>query len=147
MNATIPMIEFRQVTKRFGALTVLKDVNLSFRKAEVVVICGPSGSGKSTLLRSINRLEPIDEGSIAIDGQVVGDQAREINALRQRVGFVFQQFNLFPHLTVTENICLAPMHLLGMDREQARERARALLQRVGLSDKADAYPGRLSGGQ
>ncbi len=147
MNTSDPIIEFKNVTKHFGNLPVLKDITLSFRQGEVVVICGPSGSGKSTLLRSINRLEPIEKGSIAIEGQVVGNAAREINAMRQRVGFVFQQFNLFPHLSVTENICLAPMHLLGLSREQARLRAAALLKRVGLAEKGNAYPGRLSGGQ
>ncbi|OLL27530.1 glutamine ABC transporter ATP-binding protein [Burkholderia sp. SRS-W-2-2016] len=141
------MIEFKNVTKRFGTLTVLNGISLSFHQGEVVVICGPSGSGKSTMLRSINRLELIDGGSIAIDGRVVGTTAKEIKAMRQRMGFVFQHFNLFPHLSVTENICLAPIHLLGLSRDEAKDRAARLLKRVGLAEKGDTYPGCLSGGQ
>lgn len=147
MNTESNMIDFQGVSKRFGDLQVLKDISLTFRKGEVVVICGPSGSGKSTLLRAITRLESIERGQILIEGQAVGDSARDVNAMRQRVGFVFQQFNLFPHLTVLENICLAPVHLLKLSKEQAQERAMALLKRVGLEEKAHASPDRLSGGQ
>lgn len=147
MNIPQDIIEFRNVSKRFGDLQVLKDISLKFRQGEVVVICGPSGSGKSTLLRSITRLELIEQGDIFVEGKLVGNTAAEINAMRQRVGFVFQQFNLFPHLTVLENICLAPIHLLKMSREKAEERGMALLTRVGLQEKAQAQPDRLSGGQ
>ncbi|MBS0499701.1 MAG: amino acid ABC transporter ATP-binding protein [Burkholderiaceae bacterium] len=140
-------IEFRGVSKRFGDNLVLKDVSIDFLQGEVVVICGPSGSGKSTLLRTITRLETIEAGSILIEGRETGHSAKDVNAMRQRVGFVFQSFNLFPHLSVMDNICLAPRHLLKLSEPEARERAMALLTRVGLASKADASPNQLSGGQ
>ncbi|MFT3779508.1 MAG: amino acid ABC transporter ATP-binding protein [Ottowia sp.] len=140
-------IEFQGVSKRFGDNVVLKDITLDFRQGEVVVICGPSGSGKSTLLRTITRLESIESGRILIEGKEPGPSAKEVNAMRQRVGFVFQSFNLFPHLTVMDNLCLAPRHLLKLSEQEAKERAMALLTRVGLANKADASPSQLSGGQ
>ncbi|MBS0341992.1 MAG: amino acid ABC transporter ATP-binding protein [Proteobacteria bacterium] len=140
-------IEFQGVSKRFGDNPVLKNISIDFRQGEVVVICGPSGSGKSTLLRTITRLESIDSGRILIEGREPGHSAKDVNAMRQRVGFVFQSFNLFPHLTVMDNICLAPRRLLKLSDKEARERAMALLTRVGLASKADASPSQLSGGQ
>jgi polar amino acid transport system ATP-binding protein len=140
-------IEFQGVSKRFGDNTVLKNISIGFRQGEVVVICGPSGSGKSTLLRTITRLESIDSGRIFIEGREPGCTAKDVNALRQRVGFVFQSFNLFPHLTVMDNICLAPRRLLKLSDKRAKERAMTLLTRVGLASKADASPNQLSGGQ
>jgi len=140
-------IEFQGVSKRFGDNPVLKNISIGFRQGEVVVICGPSGSGKSTLLRTITRLETIDAGRILFDGQEPGHSAKDVNALRQRVGFVFQSFNLFPHLSVMDNICLAPRHLLKLSEPEAKARAMALLKRVGLESKADASPSQLSGGQ
>jgi len=140
-------IEFQGVSKRFGDNPVLKNISIDFRQGEVVVICGPSGSGKSTLLRTITRLETIDAGRILFDGQEPGHSAKDVNALRQRVGFVFQSFNLFPHLSVMDNICLAPRHLLKLSEPEAKARAMALLTRVGLAAKADAAPSQLSGGQ
>ncbi|MBS0427713.1 MAG: amino acid ABC transporter ATP-binding protein [Proteobacteria bacterium] len=140
-------ISFQGVSKRFGDNLVLKDISIDFRQGEVVVICGPSGSGKSTMLRTITRLERIDSGRIFVEGKEPGHAAREVNAMRQRVGFVFQGFNLFPHLTVMDNICLAPRRLLKLSDKEAKERAMALLTRVGLASKADASPNQLSGGQ
>ena len=140
-------IEFQGVSKRFGDNPVLKNISIDFLQGEVVVICGPSGSGKSTLLRSITRLETIDSGRILIEGRETGQSAKEINAMRQRVGFVFQNFNLFPHLSVMDNLCLAPRQLLKLSEQEARDRAMALLTRVGLAAKADASPSQLSGGQ
>lgn len=140
-------IEFQGVSKRFGDNPVLKNISIHFRQGEVVVICGPSGSGKSTLLRTITRLESIDSGRILIEGNEPGHSAKDVNAMRQRIGFVFQSFNLFPHLTVMENICLAPRKLLKLSDKQAKERAMTLLTRVGLASKADASPVQLSGGQ
>jgi polar amino acid transport system ATP-binding protein len=140
-------IEFQGVNKRFGDNPVLKNISIDFHQGDVVVICGPSGSGKSTLLRTITRLERIDSGHILIEGREPGHSAQDVNAMRQRVGFVFQSFNLFPHLTVMDNICLAPRQLLKLPDKEARERAMALLTRVGLASKADASPSQLSGGQ
>lgn len=140
-------IEFQSVSKRFGDNPVLKNISIDFRQGEVVVICGPSGSGKSTLLRTITRLESIDSGRILIEGREPGHSAKDVNAMRQRIGFVFQSFNLFPHLTVMDNICLAPRKLLKLSDKQAKERAMTLLTRVGLASKADASPVQLSGGQ
>jgi len=140
-------IAFQGVSKRFGDNPVLKHISIEFRQGEVVVICGPSGSGKSTLLRTITRLESIDAGRILVEGREPGHTAKEVNAMRQRVGFVFQSFNLFPHLSVMDNICLAPRQLLKLSDREARERAMALLTRVGLASKADASPSQLSGGQ
>lgn len=131
----------------FGVLEALRGVDLEVAKSEVVLIIGPSGSGKSTLLRSINRLERLNGGSIQIDGESVTDEKADIRRLREEVGMVFQSFNLFPHLSVTENITLAPMTVLGMSRGESRKTALRLLEKVGLLDKAPAYPDQLSGGQ
>ncbi len=141
------MIEIADVRKRFGRHEVLKGVSLSVAKGEVVVILGPSGSGKSTLLRSINGLETIEGGSIAVDGVRVHDSRETLHRVRQLTGMVFQQFNLFPHRTVLRNITMAPIHVQKKPRAEAEEIARKLLDKVGLPDKADAYPSRLSGGQ
>jgi len=136
-----------EVHKRFGRLEVLKGVSLRVAKGEVVVVLGPSGSGKSTLLRSINGLETIDSGSIVVDGLKVHDSRETLYRVRQLTGMVFQQFNLFPHRTVLQNITMAPMHVQKKSRQEAEEIARRLLHKVGLPDKADVYPSKLSGGQ
>ncbi|MFE4799566.1 amino acid ABC transporter ATP-binding protein [Streptomyces sp. NPDC056708] len=151
------MVEIRSVHKRFGSLEVLRGIDLSVRSAEVTVVLGPSGSGKSTLLRTINHLEKVDNGWISVDGTLVGYrrdgnklyELREREVLRQRtrIGFVFQNFNLFPHLTVVENIIEAPVAALGRPKREAVAAAEKLLARVGLADKAGAYPRQLSGGQ
>jgi polar amino acid transport system ATP-binding protein len=141
------MIRFQGVQKWFGKLHVLNDINLHVRQGEVVVICGPSGSGKSTLIRTVNRLEPIDEGKLIVDGMDLTDPKTDINKLRAEIGFVFQQFNLYPHLSVLSNITLAPIKIRKIGRREARNQAMALLERVGLADKGDAYPSELSGGQ
>jgi len=137
------------VCKRFGALEVLRGIDLEVAKGEVVCVVGPSGSGKSTLLRCINLLEPPNEGRIMLEGtEITGEAGAEgIDYVRQRVGMVFQQFNLFPHKTALENVALAPETVLGRNRAQARESATGLLERVGLADKLGEYPERLSGGQ
>ena len=142
-----PMIRFEQVHKWFGALHVLDDINLSVAAGEVVVICGPSGSGKSTLVRAVNRLEPIQQGRLIVDAQDVHASGADLNRLRTEVGFVFQQFNLYPHLSVLGNITLAPIKVRQLANTEAEQRALALLERVGLADKRDAYPSQLSGGQ
>jgi len=141
------MIEMQGVNKWYGAYHALVDVTESVQSGEVVVVCGPSGSGKSTLIRTINRLEPIQSGRILVDGQDIHAAGTDVNAFRSRIGFVFQQFNLFPHLSVLGNCTLAPMQLRGLGRAQAEERAMALLDRVGLAAKAHAWPSELSGGQ
>jgi polar amino acid transport system ATP-binding protein len=141
------MIEFNNVNKWYGRYHALVDVSESVAKGEVVVVCGPSGSGKSTLIRTINRLEAIDSGSITFDGEDIHARGVDINRLRSRIGFVFQQFNLFPHLTVLQNCTLAPQAVGGLSPVQARDKAMALLERVGLAHKADAWPSELSGGQ
>ena len=141
------MIEFNNVNKWYGEYHALIDVSENVGKGEVVVVCGPSGSGKSTLIRTINRLEAIDSGSITFDGEDIHARGVDINRLRSRIGFVFQQFNLFPHLTVLQNCTLAPQAVGGLSPAQAREKAMALLERVGLAHKADAWPSELSGGQ
>ncbi|AVQ84031.1 MULTISPECIES: amino acid ABC transporter ATP-binding protein [unclassified Variovorax] len=141
------MIELEKVNKWYGSYHALVDVTETIRKGEVVVVCGPSGSGKSTLIRTFNRLEPIQSGRIVVDGQDIHAPGLDVNAFRSRIGFVFQQFNLFPHLTVLQNCTMAPMQLRGLTRKEADERALALLHRVGLSNKADAWPSELSGGQ
>ncbi len=135
------------VSKSFGENTVLSEVDLEIDRGAAVVIAGPSGSGKSTMLRCINGLEPIDEGEIRFAGSRVEATGREIYAIRAQIGMVFQQFNLFPHMTVLENITLAPLEVGGASKTQGRDRAVALLERVGIPDKADAYPADLSGGQ
>ncbi|GFE25971.1 amino acid ABC transporter ATP-binding protein [Streptomyces nigrescens] len=151
------MVEVRSVHKSFGPLDVLKGVDLDVRTGEVTVVLGPSGSGKSTLLRTINHLEKVDSGSVSVDGALVGYrrsgnklyELREREILRQRteIGFVFQNFHLFPHLTVLENVTEAPVSALRRPKKEAVEAARTLLARVGLAEKADAYPRQLSGGQ
>ncbi|MBQ7607685.1 MAG: amino acid ABC transporter ATP-binding protein [Desulfovibrionaceae bacterium] len=141
------MISMRGVWKYFGTLPALQDVNIEIAPTERVVIIGPSGSGKSTALRSINRLEEIDKGTIFVNGQDINDPANDINLIRHKLGMVFQQFNLFPHKTVLQNLTLAPIKLLGMEREEAEDRAYGLLKKVGISEKANVYPSMLSGGQ
>ncbi|WP_278191261.1 MULTISPECIES: amino acid ABC transporter ATP-binding protein [Streptomyces] len=151
------MVDIRSVRKSFGALTVLKGIDLQVRSGEVTVVLGPSGSGKSTLLRTINHLEKVDQGVISVDGTLIGYRRsgdrlyelpeREVLKQRTRIGFVFQNFHLFPHLTVEENITEAPVSALKRPRKEAVENARGLLARVGLADKAEAYPRQLSGGQ
>ncbi|MEV5202357.1 amino acid ABC transporter ATP-binding protein [Streptomyces sp. NPDC053720] len=151
------MVEIRSVHKRFGGLEVLRGIDLSVRAGEVTVVLGPSGSGKSTLLRTINHLEKVDHGWISVDGTLVGYRRdgdklyelpeREVLRRRTRIGFVFQNFNLFPHLTVLENIVEAPVAVLGRPKKEAVAAAEKLLARVGLADRATAYPGQLSGGQ
>jgi ABC-type polar amino acid transport system ATPase subunit len=141
------IIRFRDVHKWFGRLHVLNQIDLSIGEGEKVVVAGPSGSGKSTLLRTINRLEPIDRGELVVDGIRVDDRAGNVNRLRAEVGMVFQQFNLFPHLTVLQNLTLAPVQVLGRSRDEADQKARALLERVRIPEKADQYPAQLSGGQ
>jgi polar amino acid transport system ATP-binding protein len=141
------MIRFQGVNKWFGKIHVLRDINLSVAQGDVVVVCGPSGSGKSTLIRTINKLEPIDSGSLVVDGRDLSDPKLEINKLRAEIGFVFQQFNLYPHLSVLRNITLAPRLVRKVPVAEADQQAMALLTRVGLTDKRDAYPSQLSGGQ
>ncbi|THU01992.1 amino acid ABC transporter ATP-binding protein [Lampropedia puyangensis] len=141
------MIEFNAVNKWYGNYHALNDVTETIATGEVVVVCGPSGSGKSTLIRTINRLEPIQSGTIRINGQDIYDKKLNLNAFRSGIGFVFQQFNLFPHLSVIGNIILAPKRLAGLSDAQARAKAMQLLERVGLAHKADAMPDALSGGQ
>ncbi|MDQ0589616.1 amino acid ABC transporter ATP-binding protein [Variovorax paradoxus] len=141
------MIELQNVNKWYGSYQALVDIDETIRKGEVVVVCGPSGSGKSTLIRTLNRLEPIQSGRILIEGKDIHAPGTDVNAFRSRIGFVFQQFNLFPHLTVLQNCTMAPMQLRGLSRKEADERAMALLQRVGLASKANAWPSELSGGQ
>ena len=145
--APAPIITISNVWKYFGSLPALQDVSLDVATGERVVIIGPSGSGKSTLLRSINRLEEIDQGSIVVKGQNIMSPDNDINLVRQNLGMVFQQFNLFPHKTVLENLTLAPIKLRKLSREEAESRALGLLKKVGISDKANVYPAMLSGGQ
>jgi polar amino acid transport system ATP-binding protein len=135
------------VHKSFGSVEVLKGVDLTVARGEVVAIIGPSGGGKSTLLRCVNLLEPVTSGQVLLESQDLTAPATDINRVRRRIGMVFQHFNLFPHLSAMDNLTLAPRKLLRMPRDEARERARALLARVGLADKADSYPRQLSGGQ
>lgn len=141
------MIEFHDVDKWFGALHVLKSINLKISGGEVVVVCGPSGSGKSTLIRCINRLESIQSGEIIVDGQSLSDPRLDPSKLRTHVGMVFQSFNLYPHMTVLQNIILAPIKVKGLTDGEAEKVARQLLDRVGIPDKAGVYPANLSGGQ
>ncbi len=141
------MIRFRGVNKWFGSLHVLKDIDLHVRAGEVVVVCGPSGSGKSTLIRCINRLEPIQKGEIAVDGMSLNDSTTDITKLRAEVGMVFQQFNLYPHMTALQNITLAPIKVRKQSRGEAERIARDLLVKVGIPEKAGNYPAQLSGGQ
>ena len=141
------MITFQRVNKWFGTLHVLCDVDLSVRAAEVVVVCGPSGSGKSTLIRLINKLESIQQGEIIVDGMSLSDPATDLTKLRAQVGMVFQQFNLYPHMTALQNITLAPIKVHELSRQEAERMARDLLGKVGIPEKADRYPAELSGGQ
>lgn len=140
------MIEFKNVSKWYGEYLALDNINAQVQKGEVLVVCGPSGSGKSTLIRTVNRLEPIQKGNIVVDGVDVY-HCGSIDDMRSHIGFVFQQFNLFPHMSVLENLMMAPVLLKRLNKSQAREHAVALLERVGMGHKADAYPGQLSGGQ
>ena len=142
-----PLIVLESVHKFFGSLHVLKDVDLRVQRGEVVVVVGPSGSGKSTLCRVINRLEPINGGTIRFDGQPLPDEGKALARLRSEVGMVFQSFNLFAHKTVLDNVTLAPIKVRKEAPEQARLRARTLLERVGIEDQADKFPAQLSGGQ
>ncbi|HEY2992774.1 MAG TPA: amino acid ABC transporter ATP-binding protein [Methylomirabilota bacterium] len=142
-----PAIRFNGVNKYFGKLHVLRDINLAIAAGEVVVVCGPSGSGKSTLIRTVNGLERIQSGEIAVLGESIARRGVSLPALRTRVGMVFQSFNLFPHMTALENIMLAPMKVKKVARVEAEKSARALLERVGLREKAANYPANLSGGQ
>ena len=141
------MIKFKNVNKWFKELHVLSDINLEVKKGEVVVVCGPSGSGKSTLIRTVNQLEQSQSGEIGVDGVDVASPATDLNKIRAEVGFVFQHFNLYPHLSVLENIVLSPIKVKKQSRAQAEEKALQLLERVGLAHKKDAMPGELSGGQ
>ncbi len=141
------MIRFEAVHKWFRKLHVLNDINLHVTQGEVVVVCGPSGSGKSTLIRTINQLEPINSGKLIVDGMDLSDPKTDINKLRAEIGFVFQQFNLYPHLSVLSNITLAPIKIRKLSRAEAQEQAMALLERVGLAEKRHSYPSQLSGGQ
>jgi glutamate/aspartate transport system ATP-binding protein len=144
------MIEISAVSKWYGVFKVLDGCSLQVSKGEVVVVCGPSGSGKSTLIKTVNGLEPIQEGSIHFNGEPVagaGGKKANLPMIRSKVGMVFQHFELFPHLSVIENICLAQIKVLGRSREQARQKAVAMLARVGLQDHREKYPGQLSGGQ
>src|ERR687894_446051 len=142
-----PMISMKAVNKHFGDLHVLKDINLDVDRGQVIVVLGPSGSGKSTLCRTINRLEPIDSGTIAIDGEVLPAEGRKLAQLRSDVGMVFQSFNLFAHKTILDNVTLAQMKVRKKSKAEAREKAMELLERVGIANQADKYPAQLSGGQ
>ena len=142
-----PLIEFRNVHKRFGALHILRGINETILEGEVIVILGPSGCGKSTMLRCINHLEKIDEGDLFVDGINLGDPRANVDKIRAETGMVFQQFNLFPHMSVLDNVMLAPMKVRGTSRSEARANGMKLLERVGIHAKADAYPSQLSGGQ
>jgi len=142
-----PMIRIEHVDKHFGELHVLKDINLEVATGQVVVVLGPSGSGKSTLCRAINRLEPVDSGSIAVDGQPLPAEGKELAQLRADVGMVFQSFNLFAHKTILENVTLAPLKVRKLPKAEAEERALQLLERVGIANQRDKYPAQLSGGQ
>ena len=146
-TATRPMIAFEAVNKWYGSYHALAEVSAQVAKGEVVVVCGPSGSGKSTLIRTVNRLEEIQKGRIIFDDQDIHANGVDLNHIRARVGFVFQSFNLFPHLSVLENIMLSPMKIRGVKRADAKSRAMQLLERVGLAAKAESYPAQLSGGQ
>ncbi len=141
------MIEIKNISKWYGSFQVLKDCSVNVEKGEVVVVCGPSGSGKSTLIKTVNALEPLQKGEIIVDGISVGDPKTDLPKLRSRVGMVFQHFELFPHLSIRENLVLAQMKVLGRGREEATERGLKLLDRVGLLKHADKFPGQLSGGQ
>ena len=142
-----PMISMRGVNKNFGSLHVLKNIDLDVDRGQVVVVLGPSGSGKSTLCRTINRLETVDSGTIAIDGTPLPEEGRALTRLRSEVGMVFQSFNLFGHMSILDNVTLAPIKVRKIPAPQARQQALALLERVGVADQADKHPAQLSGGQ
>jgi glutamate/aspartate transport system ATP-binding protein len=141
------MIEFKNISKWYGSFQVLTDCSTSINKGEVVVVCGPSGSGKSTLIKCANALEPFQKGDITVDGVSVGDKATDLPKLRSRIGMVFQHFELFPHLSITENLTLGQIRVLNRSPEEARDKGMKLLDRVGLSAHAAKFPGQLSGGQ
>jgi glutamate/aspartate transport system ATP-binding protein len=141
------MIEISKVSKWYGSFRVLTDCSTHVNKGEVVVVCGPSGSGKSTLIKCVNGLEPFQSGEIVVANMSVGDPKTNLPKLRSHVGMVFQHFELFPHLTITQNLCLAQEHVLGRSRDEATEKGLALLDRVGLKAHANKHPGQLSGGQ
>jgi len=141
------LIKFINANKWFHSRHILKNITLEIAKGEVVVICGPSGAGKSTLLRTINKLEPIDDGEIIVDGKYLSDPKTNLTALRAEVGMVFQHFNLYPHKSTMKNITLAPQKVKGLNKRQSRERALKLLERVGLAHRCDAFPSQLSGGE
>ena len=147
VNEESRLVELRSVRKSFGENVVLDEIDLSIGRGEVVVIAGPSGSGKSTMLRCINGLETVDEGEVRFDGRSVSGAGKALAKLRSEIGMVFQQFNLFAHKTVMENVTLAPMQVKGLSKADARARGQKLLERVGISEKSDAYPADLSGGQ
>jgi glutamate transport system ATP-binding protein len=146
-GGAVPMISLKGVNKHFGALHVLRDIDLDVQRGQVVVVLGPSGSGKSTLCRTINRLETVDSGTIAIDGELVPAEGRKLARLRSEVGMVFQSFNLFAHKSILENVMLAPVKVRKLSQSQSREQAMALLERVGVANQAQKYPAQLSGGQ
>lgn len=141
------MIEIKNVSKWYGSFQVLTDCTTSVAKGEVVVVCGPSGSGKSTLIKTVNALEPFQKGEILVDGISVGDPKTNLPKLRSRVGMVFQNFELFPHLSITENLTIAQVKVLGRSRDEAMAKGMKYLERVGLKSQANKYPGQLSGGQ
>jgi ABC-type polar amino acid transport system ATPase subunit len=143
----LSIIEFRKVNKYFGDFQALKDIDLSVEEGEVVCVIGPSGSGKSTMLRCINALEEVSSGELYVDGFAVHDKKTNLNKLRSEIGMVFQQFNLYPHMTVADNVKLAPMRVRKLSNAEADERCRKLLARVGISEQANKYPEALSGGQ
>ncbi|WP_405492193.1 amino acid ABC transporter ATP-binding protein [Nocardia sp. NBC_00511] len=147
ISTSAPMLSMRNVDKHFGSLHVLRDINLEVPRGQVVIVVGPSGSGKSTLCRTINRLETIDSGEIAVDGVKLPDEGKALARLRADVGMVFQQFNLFAHKTILDNVMLAPVKVRGIDKAKARARALELLDRVGIAEQASKYPAQLSGGQ
>jgi ABC-type polar amino acid transport system ATPase subunit len=141
------MIEIKNISKWFGDFQVLTEINETIERGQTVVICGPSGSGKSTLLRCINGLEPFQKGEILVDGVSLSDPKTNLYKLRENIGMVFQRFELYPHMTAIQNIALAPMKVRKWSKQQAREKAMVLLERVGIPDKADSFPANLSGGQ
>jgi len=141
------MIEIQKLQKWYGGFHVLRGIDETVEKGEVLVICGPSGSGKSTFIRCVNRLEEYQQGTILFEGKDIHDKSVDVNALRAEIGIVFQQFNLYPHLTVLKNVTLAPIKVRGMARDEAENVALALLERVGIHDQAHKYPAELSGGQ
>jgi len=147
MSANGHFVSIENVTKRFGDLEVLKQITLNVEEHGVVCLIGASGSGKSTLLRCVNLLERVDEGTIVVDGETITNGKVDVNALRRKIGIVFQAYNLFPHMTVAQNVMLAPRKVRGLSQSEARSRAWGLLDRIGLLDKAEEFPDRLSGGQ